>query len=98
MESIRGGAGINMLWKIGIALAIGIILLLIRSFKIGGRLEAMDRRHRKAQERETDRYVEQLIRQNRKSEAVRVYRALHGVDQRTAQHAVDKRAAGSKKH
>jgi hypothetical protein len=86
-----------LLWKLGIALGIGIIILLYRSFKVGGRLEALERRHHHAPERETDRYVEQLIRQNRKSEAIRVYRALHGVDHRTAQSAVEQRASGRRR-
>jgi hypothetical protein len=85
-----------MVWAIGIGAAIAVILLLTRSWKVGGRLEAMERKHRQSQERETDKYVEQLIRQNRKSDAIRVYRALHGVDQNTASRAVEKRASGGR--
>lgn len=82
-----------MLFKVGIALLVGVVILLIRSWIVGGRLESAERRHRHSRERETDKYLEQLIRQNRKSEAVRVYRAVHGVDQNTARDAVEKKAA-----
>jgi ribosomal protein L7/L12 len=82
-----------MLLKFGIALLVAVIILLVRSWVVGGRLESAERRHRASQDRETDKYLEQLIRQNRKTEAIRVYRAVHGVDQTTARDAVEKKAA-----
>lgn len=87
-----------MLLKLGIALLIGVIILLFRSWVVGGRIESAERRHRTSQDRETDKYLEQLIRQNRKTEAIRVYRAVHGVDQSTARDAVEKKAAKTGRH
>jgi len=84
-----------MPWIIGIAVVIAVIILLIRSWVVGGRVDSAERRHRASQKRETDKYLEQLIRQNRKAEAVRVYRAVHGVDLTTARDAVEKKAARS---
>lgn len=75
-------------WLGGIA----VVLLLGYLSRRGERADGASRPLRRAGTPATPTDVDALLRGGRKIEAIKLYRSLHGVDLKTAKHAIDTRA------
>lgn len=72
--------------------ALGVLLILVVVSRRGERADSPLRRHREGGPAPTAEDIDASLREGRKIEAIKLYRALHGVDLKTAKEAIEARA------